>query len=104
DQRTGTVTFHRDAWFGAERSKDAVDEEVIFGVVLASETDEWFDSDFLQGNGFQSSERMSSSHRYAQRVGAQQFKLDTCGLLAKGLEHDRDIQRGVLQSGDEFIA
>src|SRR5207245_1619692 len=42
--------------------------------------------------------------RYAQRVSAQQFKLDTCGLFATGLDHDRDLQRGVLQSGDEFIA
>jgi hypothetical protein len=47
---------------------------------------------------------MRSGHRHTQRVSAQQFKLDTCGLLAEGLDHDCEFQRGRSEACDEFIA
>ena len=46
----------------------------------------------------------ASGHRHAQWVGAQHFKLDACGLVAGGWDHDREFQRGISQSGNEFIA
>ena len=77
---------------------------MILRVVLATESDEWFGSYLFQGDGFGPSERMRRAQRHAPRVGAQQFKLDARGLLAGGLDHEREFQGGVLQSGDEFIA
>src|SRR2546426_959411 len=97
DERTGAVAFHRDARFGVDGGEDAVDNAVILGVVFAAETDERFGSQLFQRDRFQPGEGMGSRHRYAQRVSAQQFKLDTCGLPAIGLvDHYREVQRGVL--------
>src|SRR5256886_2105589 len=79
------VAFHRDAWFGADGGEDAVDNAVILGVVLAAESDERFGSQLFQRDRFQPDEGMRSRHRYTQRVSAQQFKLDACGLPAIGL-------------------
>jgi hypothetical protein len=42
---------------------------------------------------------MSSSQRHAIRVTAQRFELDACDLLAGGLRHDREFERGISQSG-----
>jgi hypothetical protein len=41
-----------------------------------------FGGDLLQGNGFQTSERVRSSQPHTQRISAEQFKLDACGLRA----------------------
>jgi hypothetical protein len=65
-----TVAFHGDAWFGADWSENAVEVTMIFGKTFAADSDEWFGSDLLQWDGFQTSERVRRGHRDTQRVGA----------------------------------
>ena len=77
---------------------------MILGVILAAESDERFGSYLFQRDGFQPSEGVRSAQRHAPRVGAQQFKLDARGLFACWLRPYREFERGVVQSGDEFIA
>src|SRR5207245_11122725 len=99
DQRTSAVAFHRDARFGGEGGEEALQDAVILGVVLAAEAHEWFGSYLFQRDGFQPSEGMRSGQRHAPGIGAQQFKVDACSLLVGGLDHDREFERSVLQSG-----
>ena len=47
---------------------------------------------------------MSSGQGHAPRVGAQHFKFDAQRPLASGVGHNREFQRGVVQSGNEIIA
>jgi hypothetical protein len=89
EARTGGVAFNCKAWFDADGSKNAVEVTMKPGVFPAADSDEWFGGDLLQGDGFLTSERVRSSQRDTQRVGAEQFKLDACGLRAFELEYDR---------------
>ena len=41
DQRTHAIAFSREAWLGTNRGEHAVEEAIKFGVVLASETNQW---------------------------------------------------------------
>ena len=70
EERTITVAFHYDAWFGVDGSENAVEVTMILGKTAAAESDERFGSDLLQGDGFQTSERVRRGHRDTQRVGA----------------------------------
>src|SRR5207237_7227782 len=78
--------------------EEAFETAVVLGVILAAEADERFCSQLVQRDGFQPGEGMRRRHRYAQRVGPQQFKPDACGLVADGLaDHDGEVQCGVLK-------
>src|SRR3984893_3177920 len=68
--RTSGVAFHCDAWFGADGSENAVEITIILAIIPEAESDEWFGSDLLQRDGFQTSERVRNSQRDTQRVGA----------------------------------
>jgi len=86
----------------ADGAEDA-SRVVILGVVLAAESDaavRWraFPTGWISG-GRKDAQRPSPH----STVSAQQFKLDTCGLLAKA-RHDREFQRGISEACDEFIA
>jgi len=77
-----TVALHGDvrlARMGAKmRSRN-----VILGVVLAAESDERFGGELFQRDGFQRAKGCAAA--IATLKGKwQQFKLDTCGLLAEG--------------------
>jgi hypothetical protein len=67
------------------RSKEALEEAVILGVVFAAETDERFGGQLFQRNGFQPGERMRSGHHHPQWLGAQEFKLDARAAWLMGL-------------------
>jgi hypothetical protein len=90
EDRTGGVAFNGKAWFDADGSKNAAEATMKLGVFPAAESDEWFGGDLLQGDGFQTSERVRSSQHDTQRIGAEQFKIDACGLRAFELGDTRD--------------
>src|SRR5207249_1896009 len=82
NERTGAVAFDPDARLDAQRTEEAIQANVILGVIFPVKTDQ-FSGDHFQSDGFKARESMRRSNYDANRIAPQRFKFQTNRLRAR---------------------
>src|SRR6266436_4758407 len=77
DEGTGAVAFHHDARLDTQRLEEAVQANVILGVILPVKTYHWFVCSHLQSDAFTAAKPMLPSNCDANPIAPQRFKFQT---------------------------
>jgi len=91
NERTGAVAFHHDARLDAQRTEEAIQANVILGVIFPVKTNHQFSCDHFQSDGLKARESMRRSNYDANRIAPQRFKFQTNRLRARVTRHQREF-------------